>query len=258
MRLAAIAITVTFIGTSNLLAALKTKTIEYKQGDTVLEGYLAWDDSSTAKRPAVIVVHEWWGNNDYSHKRAEMLAGLGYVGFAVDVFGKGKQTTDPKQATEWATAIRNDIPTGLARLQAGLDTLKAQPRVDTDRIAAIGYCFGGSCVLHMARNNFPLRGVVSFHGSLAGGSPNPQPIKPKILACHGANDTFESPEEVNAFMEEMKKANADWQFNIYSGAVHAFTNPDADKFGIPGVAYNKEADQRSWQAMRDFFAEILK
>jgi dienelactone hydrolase len=131
--------------------------------------------------------------------------------------------------------------------------------VDADRIATIGYCFGGTCALYMARQNMPIRGVVTFHGGLAGGDPKrTAPIKPSILVCHGADDKFESPEEVSAFMEEMRSSKADWQFNIYSGAVHAFTNPDADKFGIPGVAYNKLADERSWRAMKDFLSEILK
>jgi dienelactone hydrolase len=242
----------------NLFGAVKTRTIEYKHGDLVLEGFLAWDDSTTAKRPAVIVVHEWWGNNDYSHKRAEMIAQLGYVGFAIDMFGKGKLTNDPKVAGEWATAIKNDPKTAVERLKIGLDTLKAQPMVDSTKIAAIGYCFGGWCALQMARSNLPLSGVVSFHGSLAGSSPNPEPIKPKVLVCHGAEDTFESPKEIADFTEEMRKSKADWQFISYGGAVHSFTNPDADKFGIPGVSYNKPADQRSWQAMKDFFAEIFK
>jgi dienelactone hydrolase len=243
---------------SNLLAAIKTQPVEYKQGDTVLKGYLAWDDSTTAKRPAVIVVHEWWGNNDYSHKRAEMLAELGYVGFAIDMYGDGRTTTEAKQAGEWATQIQSDMKLGMARAQAAIDVLKAQPMVDQNKLAAIGYCFGGGVVLHMARANLPILGVVSFHGSLATDHPeNTKDLKPKVLVCHGAEDTFVSQEEVAKFIDEMRRANADWQFNYYSGAIHAFTNPDADKFGIKGIAYNKEADQRSWQAMKNFLKELF-
>lgn len=239
--------------------AIQTRTVEYTHGDVVLEGYLAWDDSTDAKRPAVIVVHEWWGNNDYSRTRAEQLAQLGYVGFAIDMYGKGKTTTDAKQAAEWATAIRSDGKTEQARLKAGLETLKAQPQVDPDKIAAIGYCFGGSCALTMARNNMPVLGVVSFHGALAGGNTeNPEPIKPKILVCHGADDEFEPQEQILRFMDEMRKAKADWQMIWYGNAVHSFTNPNADKAGIPGVSYNREADVRSWEAMKNFLADLFK
>jgi dienelactone hydrolase len=244
--------------TGTALAAIKTKSVEYKQGDTVLEGYLAWDDASTAPRPAVIVIHEWWGNNDYSHHRAEQIAGLGYVGFAIDMYGKGKVTTEVAKATEWSNQIKTDLKLGMARLQAGLDTLKAQSMVDPNKIAAIGYCFGGTCVLQIARNNMPILGVVSFHGGIG-----PLPgqtetsIKPKVLACHGADDPFVPQTDVMAFMDEMKKANADWQLNQYSGAIHAFSNPDVGQYHLQGTAYNKEADMRSWQAMKDFLKEIF-
>lgn len=242
--------------TSSLLAAIKTQVIEYKQGDTVLEGYLAWDDSSTARRPAVIVVHEWWGNNDFSRKQAERIAALGYVGFAIDMFGKGKITTDATQAGQWAGEYRT-TPIGLERAKLGLETLKAQPMVDGTKIAAIGYCFGGTVALQMARNNLPILGVVSFHGALAPpGPPSPQ-IAAKVLVCHGAEDTFVPQTDVTAFMDEMRKSKADWQLIQYSGAVHSFTNPNAEKAGIPGIVYNRAADERSWQAMRDFLKELF-
>jgi dienelactone hydrolase len=242
---------------SNLMAAIKTQTIEYKQGDTTLEGYLAYDDSTTAKRPAVIVIHEWWGNNAYTHKRAEMLAQLGYVGFAIDMYGKGRQTEDAAVAGEWSTAIKNDPKTGFARLQAGMDQLKAQPMVDMNHVAAIGYCFGGTCVLQMARTNMPVLGVVSFHGDLTNFGTPPQDIKSKVLVCTGAEDSFVPAASVNAFEDEMRKANADWQLISYSGAHHAFTNPDADSHKIPNISYNKAADERSWRAMKDFLGELF-
>jgi dienelactone hydrolase len=242
---------------TSAMGAIKTQTIEYRQGDTVLEGYLAYDDASPAKRPGVIVVHEWWGNNEYTHHRAEMLAQLGYAAFAIDMYGKGKVTTEAAKATEWSNAVKADMKTAMARAQLGLDTLKAQPMVDGTKIAAIGYCFGGSIVLHMARNDFPLLGVVSFHGDL---SPGPAPaakITPKILVCHGADDTFVPQTAVTAFIEEMKKANANFEVDEYSGAVHAFTNRDAGKFNLPGIAYNQQADERSWKRMQEFFSEIF-
>jgi dienelactone hydrolase len=253
-----ISLTVILLGVaSSALGAIKTQTIEYKQGDTVLEGYLAYDDATSAKRPGVIVVHEWWGNNEYTHHRAEMLAQLGYAAFAIDMYGKGKVTTEAAKATEWSNAVKADMKTAMAWAQLGLDTFKAQPMVDATKIAAIGYCFGGGMVLHMARNNFPLLGVVSFHGDLSPGAAPATKITPKILVCHGADDTFVPQTAVTAFIEEMKKAGANYEIVEYSGAVHAFTNPDAGKFNLPGIAYNKQANERSWKRMQDFFNEIF-
>lgn len=256
MRFASIAACVLAMA-SNLPAAIKTQVIEYKQGDTVLEGFLAWDDASTARRPAVIVVHEWWGNNDYSRQRARQMAELGYVGFAIDMFGKGNITTEVPKAQEWAGLYRT-TPVGLDRAKAALETLKAQPTVDPNRIAAIGYCFGGSVSLQMARAGLPIVGIVSFHGGLANPNPPASQIKAKVLVCHGADDPFVPQTDVTAFMDEMKKSNADWQLIQYSGAVHTFTNPDAGKAGLQGVAYNKNADVRSWEAMKDFLTEVFK
>jgi dienelactone hydrolase len=243
---------------SNLPGAIKTQKIEYKQGDTTMVGYLAYDDSTTAKRPGVLVVHEWWGRTDYIDKRAQMLAQLGYVAFAVDMYGKGQTVSDAAKAGELAGQVRSDMKVAMARAQAGLDVLKAQPMVDGDRIASIGYCFGGTMALYMARNNFPLRGVVSFHGDLSGPTTPAGNIKPKVLVCHGADDTFVPQPAVSAFMDEMKKSHADWQLNQYSGAVHAFSNPDVGQYKLPGTGYNKQADERSWQAMKDFLGEIFR
>ena len=240
-------------------AEVRTERIEYRHGDTLLEGYLAYDDTMTGKHPGVLVVHEWWGLNDYAKQRTDQLARLGYVAFALDMYGKGKVTTDPKVAGEWAVTFKNDRPLGRARAAVGLEVLKSRPQVDPARIAAIGYCFGGTVVLEMARGGADLKGVVSFHGGLA--TPNPadaRNIKGKVLVLHGADDSFESPAEIAAFQEEMRQAKVDWQMVYYGGAVHSFTNRESGKAGIKGVGYNEAADRRSWLAMRDFFNEIFK
>ncbi len=240
-------------------AAVRTEKVTYRQGDTELVGFLAYDDAAAGRRPGVLVAPEWWGLNDYAKRRAEQLARLGYVAFALDMYGKGKTTTDPKEAGLLAGRFRSDRQLMRARAAAGLEVLKGRPLVDPARLAAIGYCFGGTVVLELARSGADLKGVVSFHGGLA--TPNPadaKNIKGKVLVLHGADDTFESPAEIAAFQEEMRQGHVDWQMVFYGGAVHSFTNPDAGKAGIKGVAYNEAADRRSWQAMQDFFAEIFK
>jgi dienelactone hydrolase len=240
-------------------AAIRTEKVEYRHGDAVLEGYLAYDDALAGKRPGVLVVHEWWGLNDYAKRRAEELARLGYVAFAIDMYGKGKATTDIKEAGRLSGMFKENRPLGRARAAAGLEQLRRQPQVDPTRIAAIGYCFGGTVVLELARSGADIKGVASFHGSLA--TPNPadaKNIKAKVLVLHGADDPFESPAEVAAFQDEMRQAKVDWQMIFYGGAVHSFTNPDSGRAGIKGVAYNEAADRRSWQAMRAFFDEIFR
>ena len=240
-------------------AEVRSERIEYRQGDTLLEGYLSYDDSMAGKRPGVLVVHEWWGLNDYAKQRTEQLARLGYVAFAIDMYGKGKTTSDPKQAGEWAGAFKNDRKLCRDRAAAGLEVLKKRPQVDPARIAAIGYCFGGMVVLEMARGGAELKGVVSFHGSLATPKPgDAKSIRGKVLVLHGADDPFESPAEIAAFQEEMRRAGVDWQMVYYGGAVHSFTNPESGKSGIKGVGYNEAADRRSWMAMRLFFDEIFR
>jgi dienelactone hydrolase len=240
-------------------AEIRTQNIQYRHGATVLEGYLAYDDSLTGRRPGVLVVHEWWGLNDYAKGRAEQLARLGYVAFALDMYGKGVSTSDPNEAGKLAGPFRNDRALMRARAEAGLAVLKGRPEVDPTRIAAIGYCFGGTVVLEMARGGADLRGVVSFHGGLS--TPNPadaRHIKGKVLVLHGSDDPFESPAGIAAFQDEMRKGGADWQMNFYGGAMHSFTNPKAGTYGIKGVSYNAEADRRSWLAMRNFLDEIFR
>jgi dienelactone hydrolase len=240
-------------------AMIKTETIEYRQGDAILEGYLAYDDSLSGKRPGVMVVHEWTGLNDYARHRAEQLASLGYVAFAADIYGKGIRPKDAQEAGTQASIYRNDRNLMRARAQAGLDELKKFRLTDTTKIAAIGYCFGGGTVLELARSGARLNGVVSFHGNLD--TPHPEDarnIKAKILVLHGGDDPHVPAEQVVAFQKEMRDAGVDWQMNIYGGAVHSFTNPASGNDPSKGVAYNQEADRRSWEAMRNFFDEIFK
>ncbi|GFE61144.1 dienelactone hydrolase family protein [Geobacter sp. AOG2] len=239
-------------------AAVKTKVIEYKQGDAVLEGYLAWDDAKTGKRPGVLVVHEWTGLGPYVKKRAEMLAKLGYVAFAADIYGKGVRPATPADAARVAAIYKDDRPLMRARARAGLEVLKGQKFVDRHRLAAIGYCFGGTTVLELARDGADLKGVVSFHGGLA--TPKPEDaknIKAKVLALQGADDPFVKADERAAFKQELSAAKVDWQFITYANAVHSFTNPDAGNDNSKGAAYNEKADKRSWEAMKQFFAEIF-
>lgn len=241
------------------LAAIHAETVEYKDGDAVLEGYLAYDDAVKDVRPGILVVHEWTGLGPYAKRRAEQLAGLGYVAFAADIYGKGIRPNNPDDAAKQAGIYKNDRPLMRRRALAGLAVLRNQPLVDKARLAAIGYCFGGTTVLELARSGADIKGVVSFHGAL--NTPHPedaQNIKAKILALHGADDPFVPPAEAAAFQEEMRKAKTDWQFVSYGGAVHSFTNPDSGDDPAKGAAYHKEADERSWQAMKEFFSEIFK
>jgi dienelactone hydrolase len=246
------------IATTYAAAEVRTKTIPYQDGDVALQGHLAWDDSVEGKRPGVLVVHEWWGLNDYARRRAEQLAEMGYAAFALDMYGKGKVTEHPKQAGEWAGMIRENSEAWRRRALAGLTILRQVDMVDTDKLAAIGYCFGGATVMQLAYAGSDLDGVVSFHGSLPVMEvEDAEKIKAKILVCHGVADGFIPAERIAAFQAALEEAGADWQMIYYAGARHGFTNPNADKFGIDGLKYDKKADERSWQHMKDFFAEIF-
>jgi dienelactone hydrolase len=241
------------------MAAVRTQVVEYKHGEAVLEGYLAYDDSLEGKRPGVLVVHEWKGLNSYAKGRAEKLAQLGYVAFAADMYGKGIRAKDHEEAGKLSGIYRNDRQLMRGRIRAALDLLRANPRVDTKRIAAIGYCFGGTTVLELARSGADIAGVVSFHGGLSTpAAEDAKNIKCKVLVCHGANDPFIPAEEIRAFQDEMRAGGADWQMISYGGAVHSFTVPEAGTDPSAGMAYNESADRRSWEAMKQFFAEIFK
>lgn len=238
--------------------ALRTESIDYQIGGVPFQGYLAYDDATKEKRPGVLVIPEWWGLNDYAKRRANMLAELGYVAFAADMYGRDKVTTDPAKAGGWAGEVRADRSKALARVNAALDVLRNNPLVDTGRLGAIGYCFGGTMVLEAARSGSDLRGVVSFHGTLATTAPAEKgAVKAKILVLTGADDPSVPLEQVTAFQEEMRKARTDWQIVTYADAVHSFTNPDSSKLGMKGVGYNEAADRRSWRAMMDFFSEVF-
>lgn len=246
-------------GALSLSAAIQTKTIEYKQGDTTLEGVLIYDDAVKTPRPGVLIVHQWMGVTDYEQARAKQLAELGYLAFCADIYGKGVRPKDMKEAGAEATKYKKDRALLRARVNAGLAELKQSELVDTKRVAAIGYCFGGTTVIELARSGADVAGVVSFHGGLD--SPTPadgKNIKCEVLVCHGADDPFVKPEELAAFETEMRDAKVDWRLNKYGGAVHSFTQPMAGNDNSKGAAYNEKADKRSWQDMKDFFAEVLK
>ena len=234
-----------------------TKAVQYKQDDTVLEGYLAYDDAVKGKRPGVLVVHEFWGLNDFAKKTAQELAKLGYVAFAVDMYGKGKVTGNPEEARALASHVRS-TPLMRERAKAGLEVLAKNELVDPRRLAAIGFCFGGTTVLELAYSGADVRGVVSFHGGLT--APKPEDlknIKASILVLHGADDPHVKPEGIAAFEEGMRQAKADWQMILFGGAVHGFTNPEATGNNLPGVAYDARAATRSFQYMELFLKEIF-
>ena len=238
-------------------ADIKTQTVDYKDGDTTLKGFLAYDDSIQGKRPGVLVVPEWWGLTDYPKSRAEQLAKLGYVAFVADIYGEGFTTDDPKVAGEKAAeAHKNGWLRSRGKL--ALDQLRQSEHVDPQNLAAIGYCFGGAVALELARAGEDLKGVVSFHGDLSTTQPAQRgDIKAKILVCHGDADPLVTKEAVDKFEQEMKAAGADVKIIRYPNAKHAFTNPEADKHGIPAISYNAPADKKSWQDMKQFFAEIF-
>jgi dienelactone hydrolase len=243
-----------------LLLALSAQagTIEYKQDNTTLEGYLA-GDAEAGKRPGILIVHDWMGLGKFAMAKADELARLGYVALAADIYGQGVRPANAKEAGAQAGKFKNDRALLRARILAALDVLKKNEHIDQKRIAAIGYCFGGTTVLELARSGADIAGVVSFHGGLDTPTPgDAKNIKCKVLVLHGADDPYVPAKDVAAFEDEMTKAGVDWQLIKYSGAVHAFTNPDAGTDNSKGAAYNERADKRSWEAMKQFFAEIFR
>ena len=254
---AAVAVLVVFLAAS-VFGAVQTQTVEYRHGDVVLEGYLAYDDALKGSRPGVLVVHEWTGLNDYTMKRARMLAEMGYVAFAADIYGKGIRPANREEAAEQAGIYRSDRELMRQRAQAGLEELRKHELTDPGRLAAIGYCFGGGVVLELARSGAEVAGVVSFHGNLD--TPDPADaadITGSVLVCHGAADPYVPEEQVSAFEREMHAADVDWLLIEYGGAVHSFTNPNSGDDPSSGVAYDASADKRSWAHMQEFFRDIL-
>ena len=252
----ALAATLAFAGLVH--AKVVEKKIDYQDGaGAKLEGFLYYDDAKGGARPGVLVIHEWWGLNDYAKSRARQLAQMGYAAFAADMYGDHKVTRDPKQAQEWYDAVGKG---GLMapRSKAGLDVLRKQPQTDKSKLAAIGFCFGGSTVLQLAYSGEPLAAAVVFHGGLMPPSENQlAAIKAPILILHGAEDTFTPQKTIDEVRATLDKGNVDWYMVSYAHAVHAFTNPDADSFRIPGIAYNEKAAKRSWDEMQRFFAETV-
>jgi len=237
-------------------------TVEYSAQTVVMKGYLAYDENVKGKRGGVLVVPEWWGLNDYARRRANMLAELGYTAFAVDMYGEGKVVTTPDEAGKLSSEAMKNFDVTKARFMAAVDFLKGQPTVDPNRIAAIGYCFGGGVVLNMARQGADLKGAVSFHGGLTAVKPaQPGSVRARILVLSGGADKFITPEQIEALKQEMKAAGANFQFISYPGALHSFTNPEATelgkKFNMP-IAYNAKADEESWSEMKGFLNTIFR
>lgn len=243
-------------------AEVRGQEVDYRAGDTRLKGYLAYDDAVKGKRPGILVVHEWWGHNEYARKRARMLAELGYTALAVDMYGEGKQADHPDDAAQFAAEVRKNLPRTQARFEAALKLLREHETTDAEHTGAVGYCLGGGVALEMARRGLNLDGVVSVHGSLNTMSPaKPGQLKPKILILTGADDPFIPAKEIEAFESEMKAAKADYRLIAYPGAVHSFSNPDAtaigEKYGLP-LRYDETTDKASWEEMRGFFETLFQ
>lgn len=256
---AAVMVCLAAICQTNLLAAVFTHVVEYTVDDQVFEGYLAYDESSRTRKPAILLIHEWMGLGPYEKRRADELAAMGYTVFAADIYGKGVRPRNAEEAKRTSGIYRNDRQLLRARALAALDVLRKQPLADPARIAAVGYCFGGTTVLELARSGADIKGVVSFHGGLD--SPNPtdgKNVKAKVLVLHGADDPLVSQDQILAFQDEMRKGGVDWQMIYYGGAVHRFTVKEAGNNPSTGLAYDERADRRSREDMKQFLAEIFR
>ena len=240
---------------------LAEETVIYTIDSLRMQSYVVYDENIEGKRPAVLVIHEWWGLNDYVKRRAGMLAEMGYIAMAVDMYGNGRMGNDPAEAQNLSTPYYTDPAMAKKIFDAGLEEFKKNPNVDLSKIAAIGYCFGGGVLLNLARMGEPLNGVVSFHGSLTGTPADKNLTKAEILVCHGEADPFVPKEQVDLFKKQMDSIGKSYTFKSYPGATHAFTNPDATemgkKFNIP-IAYNAAADSASWNDMKEFFGRIFR
>jgi dienelactone hydrolase len=254
----AIASVILFACTQAALAEVQTQAIEYMDEDVPLTGHLYWDDAIEGQRPGILVIHEWWGLNDYAKKRARMLAELGYVAFAADMYGNDQVTDQPDQARDWMQEVTADVELWVQRAELGLAQLTASELVEPTKTAAIGYCFGGGTVMHMAYANSPVLGVASFHGSMPAAPEEAKgKIKSEILVLHGQADSFVAPEVVTNFQNKLEEAGANWEMAIYGGVRHGFTNPDAGNYGMDNLEYDPQADARSWGRMLSFFEELF-
>ena len=239
-------------------AKIKTEVVEYKSGDATLQGFLAYDDANAKPRPGVLLIHDWMGVEGYAESRAKQLAELGYVAFAADIYGKGVRPADPKQAGALAGKYKGDRALYRERLKAGLAQLTGNKLVAPGQVAVIGYCFGGTGALELARDGADVKGVVTFHGGLSTPTPaDAKNIKCPVLVLHGADDPFVKADEVAGFKKEMDDASVKYTFIAYPGAVHSFTRPDAGSDNSKGAAYNAEADKKSWAEMKKFFGQIF-
>lgn len=261
MKICKLSLLILIFSVSSVLAEIVSKDVEYKSGDTTLKGYIAYDNAKEGKRPGVIVVHEWWGHNDYARSRANQLAELGYVGLAVDMYGDGKTADHPDNASAFMNEALSNMDEFQKKFEAGVELLKSQEQTDPEKIAAIGYCFGGKTVLEMARAGVDLDGVVSFHGFFATENPaKKETVKANILVFHGKDDPFVPQEQFDAFKKEMEESGVDYQIVVYPGVKHSFTNPGATevgtKFELP-LVYDENADKASWAQTQEFFKTIF-
>ena len=252
--------TLSFMNSNNTSPKIKEQTVSYILDGTSYKGFVAYDENIKGKRPAILVIPEWWGLNDYAKSRAKQLAELGYIAMAVDMFGDGKIASNPQEAQEFTKPFYADPQLAKTRVDAALKQLKTFPATDAGKMAAIGYCFGGNVVLNAARLGSDLKGVVSFHGGLGGAPANKQLLKAKILVCNGGNDKFVSDESITDFKHSMDSIGADYKFISYPNSTHAFTNPASTetgkKFNMP-IEYNEAADKASWNDMKEFFGKIF-
>lgn len=249
-------------GSSPAHATIQGKEVIYTSGDTTLKGYIAYDDAIRGRRPGILVVHEWWGNNGYTRERATMLAKLGYTALALDMYGEGKEARHPDEAAKFSNELAKNLPLAKARFESAIKLLQQQDNVDPKNIAALGYCFGGSVVLQMARLGEDLKGVASFHGSLATETPaEPGKVRARIISFTGTEDPMIPAKQVVAFRQEMERAGVDYKVVTFAGVKHSFTNPAADeygrKFNLP-LAYDAAADKASWDETKSFLADIFK
>jgi dienelactone hydrolase len=252
---------VSIICAQNSESKMKEENITYISDGVTLNGYVSYDQNIVGKRPAVLVVHEWWGLNDYTKMRVRQLSEMGYIAMAVDLFGDGLNAKNPQEAQALTKPFYADPQLAKTRLDAAINKIKEFPQTDPDNIVAIGYCFGGWVVLNSAKLGADLKGVVSFHGGLGGVPANKDLLKARILICHGASDKFVTQKDVDLFKHQLDSIGVVYTFKIYANATHAFTNPDATKIGkefnMP-IEYNAEADKASWNDMTAFFAELFK